>query len=392
MLDDFGESLQDQFDFYLPSTNYTWWNKIMCGAYISGPDDGPRPPKNMDWEGSPRMLQYAMLTARDYAITANVMFSATGLPEEVWNSAFRQLNNYEVLKMIRRLFARDGSGELAGTLASEDGYGLGCMQSQLTGSQPPKDMYGFMLWEQINAPRVGFQSVWSLETFGQLHTPTPCVLADIWCQIGFQRPVRAYSAFLPPNARQVGLDHPDSVAIGFAGTTWCVPCPRELQAHTVSLDDIPSLPDHVIFNNRLVWHTFRSQLYTMDGNVYNNSTVGPTQLVCQRVVTPDIWTPNLVGFNILRANTAWQPCMLPDSRRVVVGVTAADNSAGMLQVMSGLTQTATQVWLIQDKAVRPVYINPGPATGKSRFQSRPKASNSSSGSGPAPVATEEQMP
>jgi len=144
----------------------------------------------------------------------------------------------------------------------------------------------------------------------------------------------------------------------------------------------------VLFNNRLVWHTFQASLYTINGSVYTTSTPSTGQVVVQKAIIADWTVPNLLLPSILTAKTTWFPIMTPIGLRLSVGVTAANGAALMTQIMARKTTTGVATWLIRNAVAYPnVIVSGGGGNKVNRIARRSKTLNSSTDSAPASEET-----
>jgi hypothetical protein len=251
-------------------------------------------------------------------------------------------------------------------------------------------MFGNSLWDYINAPRVGFQGVWSVG-LGVLDAPTPSVLPDIWVQLESKVPVLALSPLLSTNKLLTGITLSDGQVTALGGGGYTVPLPVEHQARSVGLETLPVLNDKALFNARLVWHTFNASLFTLDGNPYVVSTPAAQNVVAQKSVVADWTVPNLLVPSILTAKTTWFPFMTPVGDRLAVGVTQANNAALMTQVLSKKVTTGVATWLVRNAVAMPnVIIDGGGRNTRSRLPRRPNASNSSPTSDPVSESGPEE--
>lgn len=380
---------QEAYDLVLPSTNPLWVSKILSGAYEAGDDMGPASTTNYSWDASPRMLQYAVHTVRQYAVTAEYVFAYFQQSREVWNNAFTQQNYVGILDQIRELFTRASPSNPASAMVSEAGYAVALLHSRVTGHAPPKDMFGHYLWEKLNSPRVGFQAVWSAAG-AALEAPTPSVLADIWVQLNSQDNTMAFTPMLSTNKMLTGVHLDDGQVTPLGAGSYTVPLTIETQPREVGLDTIPLLDDRMLFNARLVWHTFNANLYTLDGVLYNVSTVASGNVVAQKSVVGD-WTLNaILTPSVLTAKTTWFPFMTPIGLRLAVGVTAVNGANLMTQIMASKTTTGVATWLIRNARAMPNTIVDGGGRNKtSRLARRNKPENSSPSSEAAASAGEE---
>jgi len=102
----------------------------------------------------------------------------------VWNTAFTQTNYAGVRDLILIFFTDARCGTEDSVIVSRGGHALALLHCRVTSNAPAADMYGHMLWDYINVPRVGSQTVWTPE--GVPLTPSPSILADVWLQIRCQ--------------------------------------------------------------------------------------------------------------------------------------------------------------------------------------------------------------
>jgi 8-oxo-dGTP pyrophosphatase MutT (NUDIX family) len=379
---------QDAFDFYLPSVNPLWWNKIASQLFTTSPDSTDMPPKNTSYDGSPRILQYLIHVVRDYATTSEYMFLYHQLPTEVWNAAFQQLNFTAILEMLRGYFSQSQRGTENTHLVAQNGYMMAVLHSRINRNRPADDMFGYTIWDYINAPRVGFQGVLSIAGV-ELNTPIPSILADIWVQFESELNTLATTPMLSSNKLLTGVRDEGSQVVPLGAGGYTIPIPIDMQPRAVALDSIPLLVDKMTFNSKLVWHTFTSSLYTLDGNVYATSTIASGNRVVQRKVVADWTVPNLLVSSTLTAKTAWMPIMTLTGLRVAVGVSAANNANLMTQIMAKKTTTGVATWLVRGAHAMPnTIVEGGGGNKQSRLIQRPNPKNSSGSSGPASDAGE----
>jgi hypothetical protein len=379
---------QDAYDWYVADLNSMWWNKIMSGAYLSSPDSGVQPPINYSFDGSPRLLQYVIHTIRDYAVTAQYIFAYFQQSCEVWNNSFSQQDYVGVLDQIRSVFIDARRSSNGAVIVSDVGHALGVLHCRVNGCRPATDMFGHCLWEYINAPRVGFQAVRS-RTGVALSGVTPCVLPDITVQTESRLHILALSPMLSTNKMLTGVAVDDGQVTALGGGSYTVPLTIETQARSVGLETIPLLDDRCLFNARLVWHAFPSNLYTLDGTVFSTGVVGSGNIVAQKSIVADWTVPHLLPPSILTANTVWMPFMTPDGRRLAVGVTQIAGAALMTQIMGQKTTTGVATWLIRNAHAMPNTIVDGGGRNKiSRIPRRQDAGNASPSSVPVSDAGE----
>jgi hypothetical protein len=374
------------YDRYAPQTNWMWWNKIVSGAYISTPDDGMYPPLNESWEGSDRLLQYAVHMVRDYACTSEHVFTFFGMPREVWNNSFTQQNHIGVLSQIRAIFISANDAGAGSIMTSRAGPTLNVLHSRVNGCQPAKNMYGHTIWEMINSPRVGFQGVWTAGT-GVLETPTPSVLADIWVQLGTCERTLAMTPMLSSNKLLTGVPLKDGAVVPLGAGAYTTPIPVGMQGREVLLNSRPRVNDAHLFNQRLVWHTFPAALYTLDSNVYAVSSVPSTEVVAQKPVIADWTVPNLISDSILTAKTTWIPLMTSDGLRLAVGVSAANGAALMTQILSKRQTTGVACWLVRNAHAMPnVIVDGGGGEDDDWWYGADSNSDSGNAEAPEPMA------
>jgi hypothetical protein len=375
------------YDWYLPSLNYLWFAKVMTGVFVSTPDSGPQPPMNYSFEGSPRLLQYAIHTVRDYAVTAEGVFAYYNQARQIWNDCFTQQSYTGILQQVRSVFTDSQRGSSGEVIVSDNGWAIGVLHCRLNGCRPAKDMFGFTMWDYINVPRVGFQGVWTAA--GVLQMPIPSVLPDIWVQTNLAQACIAFTPMLSSNKLLTGIHVEKAEVIPVGGGGYTVPVTLENQGREVGLDVVPVFDDRAKFNARLVWHTFTADLYTHDGNVYAVSTVTSPNVVTQKSVVADWTVPNLLLPGVLTAKTSWMPFMTPAGLIVSVGVSAANGAALMTQIMGQKNITGVATWLIRGASAYPnVIISPGGRNTISKIPSRPGLGNSSASSVPASEAGE----
>jgi hypothetical protein len=268
-------------------------------------------------------------------------------------------------------------------MISEAGYALALLHCRINGYRPAEDMFGFTMYDYLNTPVVGFQGVISV-ALAELQTPKPCILADIWTQIESSVPTLALSPMLSSNKLLTGISMPDGQVTPLAGGGYTSPIPINTQAREVGLQTVPELDDRALFNSRLVWHTFPATLYTLDGAIYNTSTVATQNVVAQKSVRADWTTANLLDPSVLTANTRWMPFMTPAGLRLVVGVTAANGAAQMTQIMGKKTTTGIASWLVRGAMAMPnIIVDGGGANRVNKVARRRIPGNSSAIQTPA---------
>jgi hypothetical protein len=348
---------QNQYDIYIPDINPLWFCKIMMGTHEAAPDDGPDR-ACFSWDSSPRTLQYAIHTTRDYAVTAEALFTYLQYPVEIWNNAFTQLNYVGILSQIRAMFARATLTPNGEAMISETGQSLALLHTRLNGFKPASDMFGFTIWDYLNTPRTGFQGVLSAAG-AELLTPKPCVLADIWVQIESYLPTMALTPLLSVAKMLTGIPLSDGNIVPLAAGGYCVPVPISQQAREVGLRTVPEINEKALFNSRLVWHTFPSSLYTLGGALYNTSTIATGNVVAQKSVRADWTIGALLNPTVLTANTRWMPFMNNLGQRLAVGVTAANGAALMSMITSKKSTTGVATWLVRGANAMPNVIVDG---------------------------------
>lgn len=380
------------YDTYVADTNLMWYNKIVSGAYIPVPDNGPPVETNYDFDASPRLWQYAMHQTRCYAITAEHIFTYFGQCVEVWNDVFTRQNYVGLLDELRGFFAAyqgPGGGPSQAAIVSELGTAAAILHCRVNGSKPAEDMYGYTIWHYINVPCEEFDSAYD-QNISIMSRITPCVLADIWVQLNLAAPSRAFSPMLSSNKLLTGISLPDGCILPIAGNGWTTGIPNDCVGPAVSIDAIPLINDDQLFNQRLIWHTFNAGLYTLQGNVNVANVPGNTNMVMQKGTITDWTVPNLITGSILRANTRWMPYMTPDGLRLNVAVTGANGASLMTQILSAKTTTGVPCWLVRKAKAMPQAIITGTGNKQSRLKRYPRVTkNSSSSSGPASKAAEE---
>lgn len=369
--------LQDAYDFYVPSMNGNWWNKIMSGAYISTCDKAAYPPINRVYDASARLLQYAILSVRKYATTSQCAFTYMQQGVGIWNAAFSTTNYVGIMRELRDFFVTAAASSTGMELIAPLGHQLAVLHSRLTGCSPAADMTGHTVWDYINAPRVGFQTITGINpTFNRLSTPLPSVLPDVWVQMTMSQNTRATTPLLSPVKRLTGLPVENGSVMPLGAGSYSMPFPYATQGREVGLETIPEFVDNVCFNQRLIWHTFQSSLFTLDGIPYLTSTVTPGNVVCQRYCAPDYTNVDQLNPGILTADTRWMPFMTQNGERVVVGVSAANGAQLMTRVISGASYGGVETWLIRSAVGMPLTIVDGGGTNqRSRLPRRQTAEN-----------------
>lgn len=389
MVGDYPED-QDLYDFYVPSLNPMWFNKIMSGMYLSVSDGGAQPPVNRDYDGSPRALQYALMTVRTYALTAEHVYNYMRMGRQVWQNSFTQQNYTGVLAAVRDFFAQVGLS--TSVVISNNGYALELLHVRVSGTEAARDQFGYSLWCYINAPRVGFQGAWNATTM--LNTPCPCVLPDIWLQTTTRVRTLCSTPLLSSNKLLSGLPTEASQVTPLGAGAYTVPLKVESQAREVGLDTVPLIDEVEVFHSRLVWHTMVASQYTLDGAIYATSTVTSGNVVAQKSVRPDWTMLNLVAPSVLTAKTTWFAFMTPIGLRLAVGVSSANGATLMTQIVGQKTVTGVACWLIRNAQAMPnVIVDAGGQNKGSKIYRPVKGSGESSPSSePASVAGQASTP
>lgn len=346
---------QSLYDFYIPEMNVMWWNKIMTGAFENVADGAKYPLTNYAYDGSPRFLQYAIHITRDYAITAEYVFQYHRQSRLTWNNSFAQTPMVGVANSIRKYFvsAKNSSNKII--LESVAGETVSSLHFKINGEAPASDMLGKTLWHYMNAPRVGFQGVYSVAGV-VLNTPIPCIIPDIWSQLFSTKRTLAFAPFIPPLMKMVGLCRDNAQVTAFDAGGYMIPVSVKGQAREISINSSPTIDDYEVYNARLVYHSFVSDLYTLDGNVWAISTVTSPNLVSQKYVQPDYTVPQLVVASVPVSKTNWMPYNTSTGLRLLVGVTAANNANRMTQVMDGRSFASLSCWVFNNINVQPNAI------------------------------------
>jgi len=256
-------------------------------------------------------------------------------------------------------------------------------------------MWGNTLWDYLNAPRIGFQSVvyWGGDMQGQgefgayVTGITPCILADIWVQTNSHVKTLEFTPLLSVNKLLTGITIPNGQVIPFGGGSYSTPITVENSYRAIGLETVPVLDSTTLFNQRLAWHAFKCSLYYTNGDPYLTLVPNNGGVVCQRTLIADWTVTNLLGgdqkASILTANTRWFPYNTVDGLRLVPGVSAANNAALMTQVMAQKITTGVSTWLLHDVTATPNNIvTAGGSNTRSRIAARPGSINSSASSMP----------
>lgn len=184
----------------------------------------------------------------------------------------------------------------------------------------------------------------------------PCALPDIWAQITLEKLPLAAVPFLVPNKRMTGITSSEDQVTALGAGDYTVPALIERQARSISINAVPQINDREVWNSRVVWHAFNSNLYTLDGNVFAASTPAANSICVQKYTVPDWTVPNQVAPGVLNAVTGWMPCITADGRNLLVGVTAANGADLMTRVMAKIQPTQLPTWIFSDKPVMPNVI------------------------------------
>lgn len=370
------------WDTFVPSLNPMFWSCIMCGAYEAIEDGGIYPIRPRVFDGNPRLLQYIIMTTRYYAIVMNSLYICKALPTSVWNAAFTQLNFVGILTEIRGYFA-SASHTIDDPIFAENGYALAVGHCRLTGTAPARDMYGNTIYDYPNTPRVGYLSPITVDG-DRLDGIGMCILADIWTQLNIKVKTLEMAPLLSSQKFMTGIPLTSGGVINLGAGSYMAPLTQMASFRDIALDTLPEIDSATLWNTRLVWHTFNSSLYTLDGNVYNVDVPPPNTIICQRAIFIDFSVAANVLPSLLTAHTSWFPYMTPDGRKLGIGVTAANNAARMTQVMSKRTTTAAAMWMVNGSYVMPNTIQSAAGSNTvSRLIRRPARGNASSSRLPA---------
>jgi hypothetical protein len=344
------------YDFYLAELNPMFWNKTMTGVFDPTPDRAVYPLKNYELDGSPRFLQYLTHIVRDYAITAEYIFQYHRQTQAMWNAAFTQSPMAALVNTLRKYFtASDWHRATNAIIKSMAGTACASLHWKVNAEAPAFDMFGCSIWHLINAPRVGFLGVWSAAGV-ELTTPIPSILPDVWCQLFSRRRGLAFSPFLSPLKKMVGIQVPNAQVTAIGGGGYTVPAPVEGQAREVGLNMVPVISDSEVFNARLVWHTYAADLYSLDNQVWNVSTVASANIVCQKCLTADLTVPNNRSAILPTAKTNWMPYNTDTGLRLLVGVANPATANAMSQVMDGRAFGGLYTWVFNKVTVMPNII------------------------------------
>jgi hypothetical protein len=349
---------QNDFDMYVQDLNPVFWNKIMTGAYDGVDDMCQYPLKNFSTDGSPRILQYLIHVARDYAITAEHVFQYYRQSREMWNSAFTQLNMVSMAEVVRAFFTSATSMGLPPK--SKAGDVVTSLHYKVNGYAPALNNWNMSVWHMMNAPRVGFQGVWN--NAGVLETPLPSILPDIWTQLFSHESAVAFSPFLSPLKRMTGMGDGKYQVTALGAGTYAVPCREGSQQRSVNMRQVPRIDDAEVWNDRLVWHAYPSSLYTTDGTIWGTSTVASGNIVSQKYVLPDDTVPANISAVLPSSKSNWMPYNTSTGMRLVVGVTAANGANAMTQVMDGRAFVGLTTWAFERIDIIPNVIVGGAAS------------------------------
>jgi hypothetical protein len=366
----------DRYEWYIPSMSVNFWNKVMSGVYDPVSDGGIYPPPNLQFDGSPKTLQYVAHTVRDYAVTAEYVFTYMMQATVIWNNSFSNLNYTGILREIRSFFcdAQRSTGDTV--IISEYGFTLALLHCRINGYKPAIDMYGHSLWEYINTPRRGFLAPQSLVN-GSMNGCTPCVLADIWVQTESRDLILALSPMLSSNKCLTGVTLEHGQVTGLGAGSYSTPISIDHQAVEVGLDTVPLIDERALFNARLAWNTFSCGIYTLFGNLTTETVPRPVYVVGQKCITADWTLEHLLVPSILTSKTTWFPFMDSTGRRLVVGVSAANGAAQMTQIMAKKTTSGVATWMLRNASAVPNTVVDGGGTNRvSKLARRMKAENS----------------
>jgi len=368
----------DSYDHYLPDMNPLWWCKIMSGAYVSKPDGEMI--SNKAYDGSPRNLQYTIHSAREYAVTSEFIFTYMMQSSLVWNSAFAQLNFVNILAQIRGFFTQAMSPAISDAMISENGEAVAMLHCKVNGNRPADDMFGNTLWDYINAPQVGFQSVYNGADVA-LTLCTPAVLPDIWVQLNMDPKTLSFTPLLSTNKFLTGVSLPNGQVTPFGAGSYMSPMLISEQPRAIGLDSVPTLNDATLFNARLTWHRFPAQMFDLAGVAVVAGVPAASNVVAQKSVIDDWTMDNLLTPSILTANTRWFPYMDLNGNRLAVGVTAANGATLMTQIMGRRITTGVATWLLKGaNAVPNNIVTAGGGNTVSRIPTRRGRLNLSSSS------------
>jgi hypothetical protein len=201
----------------------------------------------------------------------------------------------------------------------------------------------------------------------------------------------AYSPLLSTNKMMTGI-HIENASVKTIGAgAFSVPIMNDSVGHDLGIDSLPVINDKCLFNTRLAWHVFTSNLYTFDNAIYNISTVASGNVVAQKTVVADWTVPNQMVPSVLTAKTSWIPFFTIDGRRLVVGVSAANGGSQLANIMAGTEYTGVASWLIKGTNAMPnAVIQGGGGNTQLLLKGRPRASNSSPSYEAVAVAGQEE--
>jgi hypothetical protein len=349
------------WDYYLPETNLMWMNKVMVGICDANPDGGVYPVEGAVYDGSPRLLQYAVYAARRYAVTGDHIFQYHRQSANMWNATFAQTALVGVAKSLRKYFmsAEGVHNDMTLTgqsvLASVAGEAVASLHYKINGVAPISDDSGMTLWSYINGPRVGFLPPLSLLGV-QLGSCVPGVYADIWIQTTARCCTLAWSPFLVPHQKLTGISNGTAQIVALGAGAYGIPLDAKSQQREIAMYSSPTIKDEEVFNSRLAYHAFAAGIYQMNGNLVAAGIPTSPNVVSQRWIRPDFTTPALMNPGVLTAKTNWMPSNTQAGLRLVVGVAALNNAALFSRVMVGRSFTTVPVWTISSAEVLPNTI------------------------------------
>jgi hypothetical protein len=344
-------------DFVVPGCSTPWLSKVLSDLYICTDDGALKSdiPKAID--GAARYLQYSIYTARSYAITSSIIHMYHQQTVNTWNDLFNQTPLVGIAKTLRMYFT---SASTSGNLPahSKAGTQVAVMHHKLNGFAPRTDLFGYSVWHYMNSPQNGFTGPTPVGGGAPLSNVTTCILADVWIQVSSAKILQALSPFISAQKDMYGIQTSDHQMTLFAGGTLTIPLKVGFgQAHGISMNACPTLDDSEMWNSRWIWHSRAATMYTLDGVVFNVGLPATQNLICQKANRA---YPSLSGVGrmaiLQTAYTGWFPYNTNDGRRLAVGLTLANGSAAVSQIIAHRTPTAMPIWNFGDVTIVPNSI------------------------------------
>jgi hypothetical protein len=349
-----------QLDFRMLEPSQLLWLQVMMGLRYAAPDGYV--PSAIQFDQTPQRLQYAIHTARQYAVTANVMYRKEGYSATVWNSIFGE-TQFRSIQAHLRMYYITSEGALTGgsDVVAPAGSYMSQNQAAITGSWPAADGMGNSLWSYWNIPQTGVGS--PQDSVGtEITSVVPMFLADIWINVSMPAPIRELIPFPPPFGQMTGIIGTRTGALGMEYEVAkliqdraVIPAFQERFASSIGQFGQAHMSSSQVWNMRVAWHSFACAIYTVDGAAVAETPV-TEHILTQRFVPPDQYAQYYRAGVIQTAQTAWFSSMLVDGRQLTMRPTSANDAAALTQILAGVRYAALGTWLMNSGTALPLQI------------------------------------